>query len=1005
MTVWTDFEGLGFKDRARARSQIEALLEPERQGLALHLKGALEEAADPERVLVRLEHFLEACDDGPLLLDAMAQDREYTRLLCRIFDHSQYLTDLVCRTPEYITWLWVEGQIDPVLCRENILDELRHHVGSFPTFASQCEAMRRFKRREILRIGARDIFGHAPIESVTEDLTNLADAMLEVALEKARDDLAERYGTPMADPNKGLQPFGQNGGPREATFVVMAMGKLGGRELNFSSDIDLVFVYSDEGETQGGSGKPASNSEYFHKLGERIIKALSEQTAEGHVFRVDVRLRPHGSRAPLAVSLGSAVYYYEIQGQPWERQALIKARPAAGHLDLGREFIERTRPFVFPRYFDDDTLEEIRLSKRQLEAQVAGLGETEIDVKLGHGGIRDIEFTVQMLQLLNGGRNPELRDTNTLKTIAALEQNGLLSAFEAMALARNYAFLRQVEHRLQIEGSQQRHTLPGDPDRLDDFGRRLGYQSGTAFMAVYRDRAIETREILERFFATEGAGHLWISELLNPQSEAEEECERLTQMGFKDCKRVRDQLQALYTGPGGRPHTAHVRQLFRTVVPVILDALTASPNPDVTLVRLGQMLANLRAPGAIYDILKHDPELCDSLVTLVSNSPYLADCIIRDPGLFEAFGYRGILDKRLTEEALDEELALLRKAQDSQVALYRLRDGETLYIGLRELLRDVDVVTVGRELTMLAELCLREVLLDTQRHMAERHGLSKSGFAVVGFGKLAGAEMSYGSDLDLVFVHGTEGQAESGMGPAEYSASVAAHLVRTLKEPTRYGTLYDVDTRLRPDGKRGALTASIGRLKSYYAQDAQAWERMALVKARVVAGDEAFGQEVGEWIQEFAFMTPLTRDGLLGFEDIRKRLAAKASPLDLKTGEGGIAEIEFAARLLQMRHGKDVPELRRGDVLGALDALKAASLLSSAEEGTLREAYLWLRRVENRIRMLEGRPGSALPEDPEQQRELAARLNENQDIAGLAAQYKKGVHRVYTEILKRVTPS
>lgn len=1000
MVLHPAFNNLKFRNPPEAETYLRSVLEPERAGLAEHLGEALAQSADPDRVLVRMDHFLRASEEPEILLDFMSGSLRFTRLLCVMFDCSQYLTDLVCRNPEYVMWLISDAELDRSLDKAALLQELRGEVAAQTKFSDKCAALRRFKRREMLRIGARDVFAYASVPSVTGDLATLADVMIEVALESAAVELDERFGPPMAVDSKG--------DPERATFVVLGMGKLGGRELNFSSDVDLIFVYSDEGETAGGGGgtgaKTCSNSEYFHRLGELVIKALSEQTGEGHIFRVDMRLRPHGRMGPLAVSLESTVYYYEIQGQAWERQALIKARPVAGCIALGKQFIERTRPFVFPRYFDDETLEEIRESKGQLEAQVADKGHTELEVKLGPGGIRDIEFTVQMLQMLNGGANEELRSPHTLDAINALGRSGLLSAFEALTLSRNYIFLRGVEHRLQIEGSQQRHVLPQDPEVLTDFSKRLGYQSGEAFMVGYRDRAKETRKILERFFATEGSGNLWISELLNPQSDGADGIERLVSMGFHEGKRARAQLVSLCGGSEERPHSSRVRQQFREVVPGLLESLVRAPDPDETLLRLGQLLANLRAPSVMYDILKHNPQLCDALVTLVSNSHYLADFIIHDPGLFETFGYAGALDEELTRDALDEQLALLRGAYSTEGLLYRLRNAETLRVGMRELLGKVDVLTVGLELTLLADLCVREVLEESRAKVAERYGPTSKGFAVLGLGKLGGMEMGYGSDLDLVFVYDSQGEMESGMSAGEYFAAVATQFIRRMKEHTRYGLLYDVDSQLRPDGKKGTLTVSDGRLESYYREDAQAWERLALVKVRAIAGDDAFSRQVAERALDCAFEVGLTKADLDSIEDIRQRISAQASILDIKKGEGGIAEIEFAIRLLQIRHGKEAPELRRGDVLGALAVLREAELIGEANGESLKDAYLLLRRIENRIRVWKGRSVSVLPKDVEQQRELAMRLGMDGDIAEITGECRKRVHEIYLATLDRVAP-
>ncbi|MCH7960574.1 MAG: hypothetical protein IID08_10595, partial [Candidatus Hydrogenedentes bacterium] len=730
---------------------------------------------------------------------------------------------------------------------------------------------------------------------------------------------------------------------------------------------------------------------------------FTTQTPSGQLFRVDMRLRPHGRKGPLVMSISSTLHYYEIQGYAWERQALIKARPAAGDSELGQSFIEQARPFVFPRYFDDTTLEEIRVGKQRLEAQVAEAGHTEREVKLGRGGIRDIEFTVQMLQLLNGGRIPELRTRKSLEAIELLGRHDLLRGFEALALTRNYIFLRKIEHRLQIEGGRQIHVLPDDPEELQRFAHRFGFASADAFMREYRMRSRETRSILERFFAEKGSGNLWIVELLDSDEKPEAAVAQLKRIGFSDPTQARRELIALHEGDPGRPHSAHTRQRFREIAPALLGALAATPNPNATLMRLERMLMSLRAPGTIYDILKHVPELSESLATLISNSPYLADFIIQDPGLFETFGYSGALDQETTTDSLEKSLALLRNARDSDAALYRLRRAETLRIGMRDLLRDTDIVTVGHELSRLADLCVREALLQAQQKTVERFGPSNVDFAVLALGKLGGSELSYASDLDLVFIHEGEDDPQRDVGPAEYCATLASHLIRVLKEPTSYGTLYEIDTRLRPDGRRGPLSVSRARFESYFRDEAQAWERLAWVKVRGIAGTGTFAARAEQFARDCAFSCPLGSEDLHRIEEVRKRLAAQSSPLDLKRREGGIAEIEFAIRLLQLAHAADHPELKRGDALGALDVLGSAGLMSENEHTTLREAYLFLRRVENRIRMMKGRAESTLPSDANALRELGELLGITGDLRAQVETHASAVHRVYEAVSQRLS--
>ena len=647
-------------------------------------------------------------------------------------------------------------------------------------------------------------------------------------------------------------------------------------------------------------------------------------------------------------------------------------------------------------------LEDIREMKRQAEAQIESRGQREIEVKLGRGGIRDIEFTVQMLQMLYGGRMTSLQTANTLLAIQALEVNEILRHFEAGTLVSNYIFLRTVEHRLQIEASAQVHALPADPPALEEFAQRLGYADADTFMSEYRFRAEATREILERFLHLKGDGMLWISDLLNPLSDGASSLPKLSEVGFKEARRAREEILLLSTGSSARPHTSHVRQQFNRIAPALIKALSGASDPDVTLSRLSRIIGNLRAPSAIYDILRWNPVLCEYLVQVVSNSRMLAEYLTRDPGLFETFGASGSLDDPTTEARLTEQLSELLRAHDPRAAIYRLKDGETLRIGLRELFVSGDIFDICGELTLLAEACVRHVCTEALALTQARFGPAEGGFCVLGLGKLGGRELGYGSDLDLVFVYESTATTDKNTNATEYFSSLASNVFKLLKEPTRYGILYDIDARLRPDGRKGMLAVSDARLESYYRDDAEAWERLALVKARYVAGDPRLGQRIEERIRAIVFGEALTVDALNRIEEIRLRIVRNTTRRDLKKDEGGIAEIEFAIRLLQLRHVNQSADLMRGDVRGALEILVRNQWLNEVDAGVLGNAYTLFRRIENRIRMMDGTPGSALPEDVQQCQDLAARLGIHDELQELVARTKADVHRVYESVVASI---
>ncbi len=954
------------------------------------VKKASAQSADPVGVLVNLTRFLEVSNDGPAEVARMLDIPGYLGLLAELFAQGSLLSDILCSHPHYGSWLWSLLHPDHARAREAYLQLLEEAFHEHTSFEARQRWMHQFSRREILRIAAREVCIHAAFESVVSDISSLADVMIEGALRASREHLSERYGPLVADDNLS----------QEVTFCVLAMGKLGGRELNFSSDIDLLFVYSVNGHTRDDSPRSATTEEYYRKLCELMIRVISEKTAEGHVFRVDTRLRPFGKSGPLACSLDSAVDYYSNYGRAWERQAFIKARPCAGDLRLGEQLLEQLRPFIYPKYFDDATLENIRGVKHQMEALIASRSQTDREVKLGSGGIRDIEFTVQMLQLLHGGRWPEMRTPTTLEAIRALGERQRIQPFDARTLERNYIFLRGIEHRLQIEGGRQTHMLPEPGLELDLLAQRLGYENGDAFMNVYRERTAETRAILEQFLATRGDGNLWVIELLEPESSCATGLKKLESLGFRDPNRAREELLYLANGPDNAPYTRDTAQQFSAITPFLLEALGQSPDPDGTLLRFSQVLGRLPVPAALYNLLRYHRNLSRYLIALVSNSDYFSEMLVRDISLLDVIGTPGHIDTPSQREELEQLLSLLESAADPARALYQLRDGEVLKIALREILQGIPVTAVGDELSRLAEVVVSRTLNHARERTGKRYGTTSAAFAVLALGKFGGRELGYGSDLDLVFVYENEDAARFDLttSPTEYFASIASQVLKTLKEPTRHGILYDVDARLRPDGSKGALAIPEQRLLEYYREEAYPWEKFALMKVRAVAGDLPFMTRVETAARHLAFSLRPDQAGLEELEAMRAKLAAAASLLDLKRREGGIAEIEFATRLLQLHHVSGHPDLERGGVFGALELLHDKGLIPTEYFTALHDGYAFFRRLLNRARMMRGSTSSCIPEAPETVKRLAHSLGLKEDLAEQIEAHCARVHKAYRHV-------
>jgi len=982
-------EDICFEDQTTAQACLGTLRAACGDPFLSGLHEVLARCGDPDHGLVGLTRFLETANYDPDEITRMREAPEYLRMLVELFSQGSLMCDILCGTPSHGRWLWENAFPDRGRSREEMLAMLDEAFKEVTDFDGRQRWLRRFSRLEKLRITVREVVVHAPFESVVADISCLADTMIEGAFRAAREHLATRFGILVADED-----------PRhEVTFCVLAMGKLGGYELNYSSDIDLTFVYSANGHTREDTPRHATTEEYYRKLCEILITALSGQTSEGHVFRVDTRLRPFGKSGPLACSMDSAVDYYTNYGRAWERQALIKARPCAGDISLGETLLERLRPFIYPRYFDDATLEDIRGVKEQTEAVIAARTETDREVKLGRGGIRDIEFTVQMLQLLHGGRWPDSRTPNTLTALRALGERQRIRPFEAKTLERNYIFLRGIEHRLQIEGGRQTHILPEPGSELDRLARRLGYIDGDVFMGIYRERTEETRAILEQFLASKGAGNLWVNELLEPRSECVAGLEKLRSLGFKDAQRARQEILLLANGPDEAPYTRETAQQFAAITPFLLNALGQTPDPDAVLLRLGQVLSLLPVPSTLYNLLNYHPSLSRYLIALISNSDYFSEMLVRDISLLDLIGTPGYIEQPARREALERSLADLKGAANPAPALYRFRDGEVLKVALRDLSMGISVAEVGDELSLLAEVVIQDVLNDARENIADRYGRTPAAFAVLALGKFGGRELGYGSDLDLVFVHEDEpARFEPSISQGEYFAAIASQVLKRLKEPTRYGILYNVDARLRPDGNKGVLSIPEQRLRQYYLEEAYPWEKFALMKVRAVAGDPAFMARAEAEARHIAFSMRPDRAALEELESMRTRLAATVSKLDLKRREGGIAEIEFATRLLQLRHVAGNPDLERGGVFGALAVLAEKGLLSELACETLRAGYAFFRHLLNRARMMRGSSSSCLPESPDILQRLALGLGVKEDLLEKVESHAVAVHDTYRAI-------
>ncbi len=973
------------------------------------LAARLETAADPAAAQVALARLVEAL--APETLEAVLALPGGPRALVVVCGASPFLADRLAVEPALVEWLLLaEGPgRPPALSRQPEVDELLGPVlvelglGAAPPSAERLmTALRRLKRREILRIAARDLLGLADLTATAAALADLAEAALEGAYRGVDARLAREYGTP------------------DAEFAVLGMGKLGGRELNFSSDVDLVYIASSfNGETTGPKRIPYEL--YFTRLAEGITRAMGAVTADGFVFRVDLRLRPEGGVGGLVVPLRQAELYYESWGQTWERAALIKARPVAGSRDLGDAFLRMVEPFVYRRYLDFTAIEEIRALKRRIDAEVRRGGQATSNVKLGIGGIREIEFFVQAIQLIHGGRTPSVRSRGTLAALEALTGRGLVRERDAKALADAYVFLRTVEHRIQVVAERQTHLLPSAPEETARLARRLGFSAPEAFRARLTEVTGTVSSIYRGLFkdAQESAEDTRWQELLSGGLADAEVETRLAAAGFAEPALARENLRRLSEGAGTARASERSRRRLRQLAPRLLAGVAASPDPDMALAKLESFIAAVGARSTYYALLQENPGTLALLVKLFGTSEFLATLLIQRPELLDALLAPDANPPVKAPAAMAGDLArVLAEADDYEAqldALRRFRHLEVLRIGLADVAAALDTLEVTAQMTALAETCLSAALDLAAEVLASRYGHPTTPHVVLGLGKLGGGEMNYASDLDLLLIYGEVGETAPPPGGRilthhEYFAKLVQRTASILTTPTREGIAFHVDMRLRPSGNQGPLVTSMANFERYHSESAALWERQALIRARTVAGDTGLARQVEAIVARFVYERPLPPDAAAEIHRLRTRMERELANegrgrYNIKLGRGGLVDIEFLVQYLQLERGRDLPGVRTPNTLEAIGRLEAAGALPAADAAALAGSYRFLRRLENRLRIVHDRSINDLVGEGPELAKLARRLDTGDGAASgeaLMAEYQahtEAVRALYTRHL------
>jgi glutamate-ammonia-ligase adenylyltransferase len=868
-----------------------------------------ETAIDPVRVRRALEQLAERC---PTLRESATGSPEFAAAFAHLLSVSPISAEKLKLDPSALEWLArpeiAQSERGPRRMRAEF-ERLRAEAGG-GEFDERFRALRRWKARAMLRIALREVAGWSSVEQTTLELTLVAELCVQVVTRAWFEQLAKRWGRPATE------------------FGVLGMGKFGGQELNYSSDIDVIFFYGEDGQLNPNF----SHKEFFTRLSERIIATFSATEVEGPLFRIDLRLRPEGASGPLARSLDSIEHYYAAFGETWERMALSKARIVGGDEgaeELGYEFAQRLQAFIYPRTISLEVLEEIRALKGRIEREIVGQAELRRNVKLGYGGIREIEFVTQTLQLLHGAKHAFLQERSTLKALRDLQELDLIPSEDMETLIDAYRWLRTVEHRLQIEHEAQTHLLPEQPEARARLAASLGFEDAAAFQTSLEKRCAAVRAVFDKVL---GASRL------------EEPAMAVDVAWFHDpahARRALDDLGGAGTSARFSPRT---KQLFARLETPLLEWLRRVADPDTALTSFVRFVERYGSRGLLYETLLVNPRVLEVLVRLFDASRAMTDIVLRRPQLLEEIARGGGLGESFD---LREYLAGLERNDEGlawQDGLRAYRRSQFLRIGLRDLLGFADVREVQSEYSALAEACVVFAL--------RQLGLEDT-LTVVAMGKFGGKELGYGADLDVVFI----GSNNTG----------ASELMRALGTITAEGRAFPMDARLRPEGDKAPLTCSLESYEDYFAHRGQLWEAQALTKARPIGGPEQdeFLETAKRIWRRFGTRENLFPEIASMHERIRKERVSDEM-LDFKTGRGGLMQIEFFIQAQQMRAG-----------LWANNTLEALAGLEIDAGPAIARDYLFVRKVEGVLRLADDTSVSQLPKDELEQQRLAIRCGFN----------------------------
>ncbi len=876
-----------------------------------------------------------------------------------VLEGSEYVYHWGERNADQAKELFDSGDIERVYDKQTYASYLAQVLENCDTEAVLHQQLRQFRQREMVRIIWRDLAGWADLAETMRDLSNMADACIQQSLNLLHLWLCHDLGTPC------------NSAGKEQRLIVLGMGKLGAGELNLSSDIDLIFSYPENGETRGGR-RSLSNEEFFTRLGRKLIQALDNRTVNGFVFRVDMRLRPFGDSGALALSFDAMELYYQTQGREWERYAMIKARAITGTETDKEQLMDLLRPFVYRRYLDYGVFDSLREMKSMIAGQLHRKG-MEDNIKLGSGGIREIEFIGQVFQLIYGGRDKALQQRPILTILSLLEQRGLLTAYAVKALKQAYVFLRRTEHRIQAWADQQTHCLPKDEEDRTRLASLMGFLDWDSFATVLEEHRHQVQTYFEQTLTAPQTDENTVDQLSLLDADDEEKRHYLQQLGYGEPETSLQQLNNVFASHNCRNLAETERGRLEKLLPLLVQAAANVESPDSCLSRILTLLDAIMRRSAYMSLLTENSMALSQLVKLCAASPWISNQLARHPVLLdELLDPRSLYDvpnRTQLQHDLKASIATV-DGTDLEQQMYLLREFKqrtSLHVAAADITDVLPLMRVGDQLSELAEVEIEQVMQLAWAHLVNRHGyppctqsddLSQCGFTVLAYGKLGGLELGYGSDLDLVFIFddATNKGETDGDKPIDaqmFYTRLAQRMIHLMNTVTAGGILYEIDMRLRPNGASGLLVTAVSGFEQYQKKDAWTWEHQALVRARSVAGDKGLAQKIAQ-----------IRQQILAQRRDQKKLAGEVNEMrakmrdnldkstgwqfDLKQGRGGITDIEFMVQFAVLAWSQNEASLLEyTDNIRVLEALSTAGKLSDEQSTMLADAYRFYRKLAN----------------------------------------------------------